>query len=101
MEKTNEKSILISTATGNPENMEAMKEYSVKAMELIKNSGGVILGRHPIIKTILGEKSPSAVLIAEFPNDNAITELFESEVYKSLIPLRSKGYKEVNFYLAR
>ncbi|MEK7639380.1 MAG: DUF1330 domain-containing protein [Patescibacteria group bacterium] len=100
MNPTQEKSFLISTATPNPENPEEAKLYSTGAMELIKRSGGTVVGRHPIVKTILGDSTPGVVLVAEFPNDQTILALFESDEYKALIPHRELGFKNVTLYVA-
>lgn len=96
-----DKSILISTAIPNQENADASKAYSTSAAELIKKAGGVILGRHPVTKTIVGKSFSGVILLAEFPNEKSIVDLFESAEYKALIPLRDKGFKEINLYIGK
>lgn len=93
------RSYLIATAIPNTDNMDAMKEYSSAASELIKKAGGNIYGRFKIKENLLGEIPANSILIAEFPNDESIVSLIESEAYKNIISKRNQGFKDITIHI--
>ncbi|MEM7541788.1 MAG: DUF1330 domain-containing protein [Pseudomonadota bacterium] len=95
-----ETATLIVTATPNPEEMEAVKQYLDGVVPVLMGAGGKPVKRLKIDDVIYG--SPSAMaLVMDFDSSDAITALFGSEEYAALIPTREKGFTEMNILVAK
>ena len=91
----NEKATLIVTATPNPQEMEAVNDYLQGVLPLLLGAGGKPVKRLKVDELIHG--SPCGmVLVMDFESNEAITNLFESEEYAALIPVRDQGFIEMN-----
>ncbi|HFC04188.1 MAG TPA: DUF1330 domain-containing protein [Rhizobiales bacterium] len=88
--------MMIALNTTNPDEPEALKEYSQSAIALIRAAGGKPVGRYDFNEIVTGDNFPNVVLAVEFPSAGAIRTLFDSKEYKALIPLRDKGFKSFN-----
>ena len=94
----NEKATLVVTAVPNPNEMESVQAYLQNVMPLLLGAGGKLVKRLKAGKLINGKPS-GMVLVMDFDSDEAITALFESDEYASLIPMRDKGFTEMNILL--
>ena len=94
----NEKATLVVTAIPNPNEMESVQAYLQKVMPLLQGAGGKLVKRLKAGKLINGKPS-GMVLVMDFDSDDAITRLFESDEYAPLIPVRDKGFAEMNILL--
>lgn len=88
--------IMIALNTVNPDNPDAVKAYAEAAMPLIKAAGGKPIGRFDCGEVITGTGFPGLVLAVEFPSAQAIKQVFESDAYKALIPMRDKAFSSFN-----
>lgn len=94
------KSTLIVTAAPNPNEMESVQSYLKEVMPLLIKAGGQLVKRLKVSDVIHG--SPSGmVLVMDFESDAAITTLFSSDEYATLIPVRDKGFKETNILITQ
>jgi uncharacterized protein (DUF1330 family) len=89
---------LIVTATPNPDEMASVQEYLQGVMPLLMGAGGKPVKRLKVDEVIHG-KPGGMVLVMDFDSDEAITGLFESEDYAALVPIRDKGFVEMNIQL--
>lgn len=96
-----EKSIMIVNAVLNPNEKEAFTYYSEQSAPLFKEAGAKPIGKHKIAKTIIGSKKLQVVAIMEFPSSESITKVFESEVYKELLPYREKAFLELDVFIGK
>ena len=94
----NEKSTLIVTAIPNPDEMESVQAYLQAVMPILLGAGGNLVKRLKVGNVINGKPS-GMVLVMDFDSDEAITELFASDDYAALIPVRDKGFAEMNILL--
>ena len=94
----NQQSTLVVTATPNPNEMESVQSYLQGVLPLLLSAGGNLVKRLKVADVILG-KSTGMVLVMDFDSDEAITELFESDEYAELIPMRDQGFAEMNILL--
>jgi len=99
-QKETDKTTLIVTSSPNPSEMEELKKYVQGVMPLLLNLGGTVIRRSKITDTYHGEQSFVFLLIMDFPSKKALTEMFDSETYKTLIPHRSKGFSDINILYA-
>ena len=90
-----EKSTLVVTATPNPNEMESVQSYLQGVMPLLTGAGGQLVKRLKVENQIHGN-SNGMVLVMDFDSDDAVTGLFESDEYAKLVPMRDKGFKEMN-----
>ena len=94
-----EKATLVVTAVPNPEEMASVQEYLTGVLPLFKEAGGQLVKRLKVHKPIHGKPS-GMVLVMDFDSADAITTMFESDEYAALVPVRDRGFAEMNIQLA-
>jgi uncharacterized protein (DUF1330 family) len=80
--------------------MASVQEYLQGVMPLLLGAGGDLVKRLKIDKVING-RSAGMTLVMDFDSADAVTEMFESDDYAALVPVRDKGFTEMNILLAR
>lgn len=93
------KATLVVTAMPNPNEMPSMQEYLQGAMPLALGAGGTLVKRVKVDQVIKGTPS-KVVVVMDFDSADAITEMFASEAYAALLPVRDKGFAELNILIA-
>ena len=93
-----DRTTLIVTATPNPEEMTAVQEYLQGVTPLLTGAGGKPVKRLKVDTVIRGEPS-GMVLVMDFDSKDAITAMFDSDNYAALIPVRDRGFAEMNILL--
>jgi uncharacterized protein (DUF1330 family) len=78
--------------------MASVQEYLQGVMPLLMGAGGQPVKRLKVDEVIHGKPS-GMVLVMDFDSDEAITGLFESDDYAALVPIRDKGFAEMNIQL--
>ena len=96
-----DKIILIVLASINPAEKEAAETYVHEVSIMQENAGALTLDRHPIAETFIGDLTVNVVAIVEFPNQASFDSVFKSEEYVRLIPLRDKGFSQLNAFISR
>ena len=91
----NEKATLVVTAIPIPAEMESVQSYLKEVMPILTGVGGKLVKRLKVSNVIMGNPS-GMVLVMDFDSDKAIIEVFESDAYKALIPVRDKGFAQMN-----
>jgi uncharacterized protein (DUF1330 family) len=94
------KATLVVTAVPNPAEMDSMEEYRKAAGSLLMGAGGKMVKRLKVGKVINGNPSAMA-MVMDFDSAEAIITMFESDEYAALIPIRDKGFKEINILLTQ
>ena len=95
----NEKTTLVVTAVPNPDQMASVQDYLQGVLPLLMGAGSKLVKRLRVERTINGHAS-SMVLVMDFDSAEAISGMFESEDYAALVPVRDKGFAEMNIHLA-
>lgn len=98
--KTGEKTTLVVTAVPNANEMASVQEYLQGVLPLFKGAGGKLVKRLKVDKVIHGSSS-GMVLVMDFDSADAISGMFESEDYAALVPVRNRGFAEMNILLTR
>ena len=93
-----DKTTLVVTAVPNPNEMESVQEYLQGVLPLLMGAGGKLVKRLKVDKPIHGNPS-GMVLVMDFDSANAITTMFESDEYAALVPVRDRGFAEMNIQL--
>lgn len=94
------KTTLIVTSTINPDEMESLQAYVQSVMPMLLEIGGKVIKRTKITDVYFGEKPAEMLLVMDFPSKQALKDLFDSEAYQAVIPLRNKGFSKVDILFA-
>ncbi|MBT4099526.1 MAG: DUF1330 domain-containing protein [Gemmatimonadetes bacterium] len=95
-----EKTTLVVTAQPNPQEMESVQEYLHGVLPLLTGAGGKVVKRLRTDKVIHGNPS-GMTLVMDFDSEDAITGMFESDDYAALVPVRDRGFSEMNILLTQ
>ncbi len=92
-----EKSIVIITATFNPNGMNTpeFKEYSRRSNANGEAHGGVVLSKHQVTENLGTGEQPHLVLVIEYPTQQKAHETFTNDEYQAILPLRAVAFKDV------
>jgi uncharacterized protein (DUF1330 family) len=95
-----QKATLVVTAVPNPDEMAAVQEYLKGVLPLLMGAGGKPVKRLKAADVIHGRPS-GMVLVMDFDSSDAITKMFESDDYQSLVPTRDRGFSEMNILVTQ
>ena len=90
----NEKTTLHPNETG------SVQEYLKGVMPLLMGAGGKPVKRLKVNEVIHG-KPGGMVLVMDFDSADAISSMFASDDYAALVPVRDKGFSEMNIQLTQ
>jgi uncharacterized protein (DUF1330 family) len=96
----NEKTTLVVTAVPNPNEMGSVQDYLNGVLPLLMGAGGKPVRRLKVNEVIHGKPS-GMVLVMDFESADAITNMFASDDYAALVPVRDKGFAEMNIQLTQ
>jgi len=91
---TKSKTFLIVNAVPNTNDIPSFKSYLSQIVAIFKNFGGSNMQRFSTIEQIMGKGNIKAIAIFEFPNSQAIKDMYTSTEFNSLNELRKKAYKQ-------
>ena len=94
-----EKATLVVTAVPNPNEMASVQEYLQGVLPLLMGAGGSVVRRLKTSKVVNGRASGMA-LVMDFESRDAITTMFDSPEYVALVPVRDRGFAEMNILIA-
>ena len=89
---------LVVTATPNPSEMESVQTYLQGVMPLLMGAGGNLVKRLKVDENINGDPA-GMVLVMDFDSSDTITEMFASDEYAALVPVRDTGFASMNIHL--
>jgi uncharacterized protein (DUF1330 family) len=95
-----ESTTLVVTAVPNPNEMAAVQEYLQGVMPLFVSAGGRLVKRLKTDEVIHGNPA-GMTLVMDFDSADAITEMFRSDAHAALVPVRDRGFAEMNILLTR
>ena len=95
-----DKTTLVVTAVPNRDEMGSVQEYLQAVMPLFMAAGGELVKRLKT-DTVIHGRPAGMTLVMDFDSADAVTEMFESDEYAALIPLRDKGFAEMNILVTR
>ena len=93
-----EKTTLVVTAVPNPNEMASVQEYLNGVLPLLTGAGGTVVRRLKTNQVVNGRPS-GMVLVMDFESADAVTAMFESDEYGALIPVRDRGFEEMNILI--
>jgi len=91
---------LIIVATINPNEKEALSHYLEGVGKLYEEVNAKSVGKYKVSKASIGDYTPSLVSIMEFDNIAAMNQVFDSQTYQALLPIRDKAFLKLEGYLS-
>lgn len=85
---------VLAMTTLNPDETEAVKTYVSVSGSLLEKLGAKVISQRETLVTLAGEDAPQYVTLIEYPDRSAIEEVFESETYQMLKPVRDRAFKQ-------
>jgi len=96
---TDNNATLVVTAIPNPSEMASVQEYLHGVLPLFLSAGGKLVKRLKVDQALLGDPT-GMTLVMDFESADKISALFDSDAYQALVPLRDKGFAEMNIWTA-
>lgn len=93
-----DRSLLITLAQPNPEQMETFQSYVMASTQLAVDVGGEVSSRFQV-RHLHGDAPASIFGFATFPDSQVIDEMFSASSYQALVPDRDKSVEHVNAYV--
>ena len=93
------KATLVVTATPNPSEMASVQEYLQGVMPLFAGAGGQLVKRVKTAQVVAG-KPIGMALVMDFDSADTITDLFASDEYAALVPIRDRGFADMNIFVS-
>ena len=81
--------------------MPEFKEYSEKAGAIMEAGGGVMISKNAVEENLGNGNAPHIVIVMEFPSKENVIDIFSSDEYKSIIPIRDVAVREVNILITK
>lgn len=72
-------------------NADKLAEYRSQAGPLVRQYGGVLVGKGQKVKVIAGENDFESVVVFRFESLDKAMEWYNSKEYQALIPIRSEA----------
>ena len=94
------KIVMIVLAFLNPAETEAFDTYVTGIRAQYENVGAKTV-RHDVDQMLAGEQQPDFIMVVEFPNPQAVQQLFSSKEYQQLVPYREKAFKKLEVFLSQ
>ena len=91
---TEQKTFLIINAVPNTDDMPSFQSYLAQIVGIIKQYGGNNMQRFKTVEQIMGHGGIKAIAVFDFPNAQAIKDMFAGPEFNALNDLRKKAYKQ-------
>lgn len=78
---------------------EAMRSYVDRVVPMLIEAGGVPVKRLRVNEVIAGDLDPGFVFVADFGDADEIREVFASDGYQALIPLRDQAFSTIEIFV--
>jgi uncharacterized protein (DUF1330 family) len=79
---------------------EIFGDYSSQVRRFLDQKGATVIRRQRIERTLYGERSPSLVMMIDFPTRESAETAFFEQSYLDLIPLRDRVFSDFQMFLA-
>ena len=89
---------LVVTAHPNPDEMESVQAYLQAVMPLFVAAGGTLVKRLKVDEVISGSPAGMA-MVMDFESADTVGAMFESDEYRALVPVRDRGFAEMNILI--
>ena len=91
---------LLAMISINPNAEEALDKYLGVVGPLMQTAGAKILDRFELIDSIAGKKEIQYVTLIEYPDEDAVKQVFDSEEYRSLDDVKRVAFSNYQVSMA-
>jgi uncharacterized protein (DUF1330 family) len=91
---SDQKTFLIVNAIPNTEDMQSFQSYLAQIVGIFMKFGASNMQRFKTVEQIMGQGGIKAIAVFEFPDAQAIRDMFASDEFNALNELRKKAYKQ-------
>ncbi|MEM0949507.1 MAG: DUF1330 domain-containing protein [Pseudomonadota bacterium] len=91
--------LFVSIGTPNPDAPEALQKYATEAPPLLMAGGAKPKVKAKLVERLVGANSAGTLFVAEFPSAQAVHDVFSSDAYQALVPVRDRAFVELNFMI--
>ena len=95
-----DKATLVVTAVPNPNEMASVQDYLKGVMPLLMGAGGTLVRRLKTNRVVNGRPA-GMVLVMDFESADTVAATFESDEYRALVPVRDRGFAEMNILITQ
>ena len=92
------KATLVVTASPNADEMPSVQSYLQGVMPILVGAGGSLVKRLKVSEVVNGKPS-GMVMVMDFDSIDAAKAAFDTDDYKALIPVRDRGFTEMNILI--
>jgi uncharacterized protein (DUF1330 family) len=85
---------VIALVTFNEDQSRALAAYLDATGPLLESAGAKIVQQFTVKEVLVGKRPARKIIIAEYPNREAVDMVFQSEAYKNIIPLRDIAFSD-------
>ena len=96
---SDKKAVLVSIGVLNPEAVADLKTYEEGARPLLMAAGARVIGGWRFVDRLVGDRQVDSLFLAEFPNAQAIRDVWASEAYKALVPARDRAFSTLDQFI--
>jgi uncharacterized protein (DUF1330 family) len=94
-----EKAVVFFLSVKNPDETDAYNRYSAASHELLTEAGVTTIGMYNIDTTVFGDCAGQTFGYAESLTEKTLIDVFNSDAYKELIPIRNKAFTSMNIFI--
>lgn len=91
---------VIALVTINDDEPMALASYLAATGPLLEAVGAKMIQRFLVQEAVVGNKPAQSVMIVEYPNRQAVDAVFNSQVYKDIVPIRDRAFSTYNVSVA-
>lgn len=83
---------VVALVTVNEDEPQALAAYLDATTPLLERVGAKIRQRFTLTEVVVGEPTPQTMIVVEYPSKDAVFEVFRSDVYRDIIPVRDQAF---------
>ena len=87
---------VIACVSVNTQELDAYQTYLDTTGPLLERAGAKVTQHFPVDDVVVGDKPAENVMIVQYPNIEAVHNLFDSPEYRAIIPVRDRAFSTYN-----
>lgn len=91
---------VLAMVTINEREGDALERYLEVTAPLLEAANAVVTQMFTLNEAVVGHRPAKRVIMVEYPNREAVDSVFNSEEYKSLIPIRDRAFSSYDISIA-
>ena len=84
--------LVVARVTANHKEPVALAAYMSATGPLLIEAGAKIIHEYRLGEAVVGNNASESIVVVEYPSREAVDLVFESEIYKRIIPTRDRAF---------